>query len=102
VITRLWRGWAPADRAEEYERHYGHQVLPMLRGVAGFEGARLLRRAICDETELVSLTFFDGLDALRAFGGPGCDTAVVADEARDGRGHFDDHAGHDETAFETS
>jgi hypothetical protein len=43
VITRVWRGWAPAHRAQEYERHYRSKVLPVLRGVAGFEGARLLR-----------------------------------------------------------
>jgi hypothetical protein len=35
VITRMWRGWAPADRASEYERHYRDEVLPALGGVAG-------------------------------------------------------------------
>jgi hypothetical protein len=51
VITRVWRGWAPADRAQEHERHYRSAVLPVLRSVAGFEGARLLRRTTGDETE---------------------------------------------------
>jgi heme-degrading monooxygenase HmoA len=59
VITRMWRGWAPADRAQEYERHYRSEVLAVLRGVAGFQGARLLRRTTGDKTEFVSLTFFD-------------------------------------------
>jgi heme-degrading monooxygenase HmoA len=102
VITRVWRGWAPADRAQEYERHYRGEVLPVLRGVAGFEGARLLRRTIGDETEFVSLTFFDGLDPVRAFAGPDYETAVVADEAREVLVRFDDHVGHYETAIETS
>ena len=102
MITRVWRGWAPADRAPEYERHYRSAVLPVLRGVAGFEGARLLRRTTDDETECVSLTFFDDLDAIRAFAGPDYEAAVVADEAREVLVRFDDHVGHYETAVESS
>jgi heme-degrading monooxygenase HmoA len=102
VITRGWRGWAPADRAQEYERHYRSEVLPVLRGVAGFEGARLLRRTTGDETEFLSLTFFDDLDAVRAFAGPDYKTAVVADEAHKVLVRYDDHVGHYDTAFETS
>ncbi len=102
MITRVWRGWAPADRGEEYERHYRGEVLAVLRGVAGFEGARLLRRTTGDETEFVSLTFFDDLDAVRTFAGPDYETAVVAAEARQVLSRFDDHVGHYETAFETS
>ena len=102
MITRVWRGWAPADRAQEYEHHYRSEVLHVLRGVAGFEGARLLRRTTGDETEFVSLTFFDDLDAVRAFAGPDYETAVVADEAREVLVRFDDYVGHYETAFETS
>jgi heme-degrading monooxygenase HmoA len=70
--------------------------------VAGFEGARLLRRTSGDETEFVSLTFFDDLDAVRAFAGPDDETAVAADETREVRVRFDDHVGHYETALETS
>jgi heme-degrading monooxygenase HmoA len=103
VITRVWRGWAPADRAQQYERHDRSEVLAVLRGVAGFQGAPLLRRTTGDETEFVSLTFFDDLDAVRAFAGGDYETAVVADEeAREVLVRFDDHVGHDETALETS
>jgi hypothetical protein len=31
VITRVWRGWAPADRAQQYERHHRSEVLAVLR-----------------------------------------------------------------------
>ena len=102
MITRVWRGWAPAGRAEEYVGHYRCEVLPVLRGVAGFAGARLLRRTRGDETEFVSLTFFDDLDAVRAFTGPDYETAVVADGARGILVRFDERVGHYETAFETS
>jgi heme-degrading monooxygenase HmoA len=102
VITHVWRGWTPADRAQQYERHDRSKIQPVLRGVAGFQGARLLRRTTGDETEFVSLTFFDDLDAVRAFAGPDYQTAVMADEAREVLVRFDDQVGHDETALEAS
>ncbi len=102
LITRLWPGWAPADRAQEYARHHRSEVLAGRRGVARFEGARLLLRTTGDETELVSLTIFDDTDAVRAFADPTIETAVMADEAREVLIRFDDHVSHDETAFETS
>jgi heme-degrading monooxygenase HmoA len=102
VIALVWRGWAPADGATQYERHYRCEVLPGLRGEARFEGARLLLRTTGDETEFVSVTFFDDLDAVRAFAEPDDETAVVMDEARECLGRFDDRAGHYETALEAS
>ena len=102
MITRVWRGWAPANGAQEYVRHYRVEVVPVLRSVAGFEGARLLRRTIGDETEFVSLTFFEDLDAVRAFAGPDYEAAVVTDEAREVLVRFDEHVHHYETVVEAS
>jgi hypothetical protein len=60
------------------------------------------RRTTRDETEFMSLTFCGDLDSVRAFAGPYYETTVAADAAREVRVRFDDHVGHDETAFETS
>jgi heme-degrading monooxygenase HmoA len=78
----MWRGWSDSNDASLYERHYQADVLPVLRQIAGFRGAHLLRRAIDDETEFVSLTFFDDLDAVRAFAGEDYEAAVLANAAR--------------------
>jgi heme-degrading monooxygenase HmoA len=67
--------------------------------VSGFGGARLLRRTLGEETEFVSLTFFDDLDAIRSFAGPDYETAVVAEEARKVLIRFDERVCHYETAF---
>ena len=40
------------------------------------------RRTIGEETEFVSLTFFEDLDAVRSFAGSDYETAIVAEEAR--------------------
>jgi heme-degrading monooxygenase HmoA len=101
VITRMWRGWTRSDEADRYQQHYRFEVLPTLRQVPGFRGARLLRRTVGEETEFVSLTFFDNLDAVRSFAGPEYETAVVAEEARRVLLRFDERVCHYETAVET-
>jgi heme-degrading monooxygenase HmoA len=101
LITRMWRGWTRSDEADRYEQHYRSEVLPTLRQVPGFRGARLLRRTVGEETELVSLTFFDNLDAIRGFAGTDHETAVVAEEARKVLVRFDARVCHYETTVET-
>jgi heme-degrading monooxygenase HmoA len=100
VITRMWRGWTRAAQADRYERHYRSEVMDTLRQVPGFRGARLLRRTVGDETEFVSLTLFDDLDAVRGFAGADYETAVVAGEAREVLIRFDERVGHYETAVD--
>ena len=100
MITRMWRGWARSDQADRYEQHYRSEVVATLGQVPGFRGARLLRRRIGEETEFVSLTLFDDLDAVRGFAGPDYETAVVAEEAREVLIRFDARVRHYETALD--
>jgi heme-degrading monooxygenase HmoA len=100
MITRMWRGWTRAADADRYERHYRSEVMDTLRQVPGFRGARLLRRTVDAETEFVSLTLFDDLDAVRSFAGSDHETAVVAGEAREVLIRFDERVGHYETAVD--
>ena len=44
MIARIWRGWAPAATADDYQRHYQTEVSEHLRLVSGFHDARLLRQ----------------------------------------------------------
>jgi heme-degrading monooxygenase HmoA len=97
----MWRGWARSqDDADRYDAHYRHEVMSSLTQVPGFRGARLLRRTVGEETEFVSLTFFDDLDAVRAFAGPDYERAVVADAAREVLTRFDAQVAHYEVAVE--
>jgi len=100
VIARMWRGWTREQDADRYERHYRSEVLASLRQVPGFSGARLLRREVGEETEFVSLTFFEDLEAIRAFAGEDFDTAVVSGEAREVLVRFDARVRHYDLAFE--
>jgi heme-degrading monooxygenase HmoA len=101
MIGRMWRGWARSqDDADRYDAHYRHEVMSSLTQVPGFRGARLLRRTVGEETEFVSLTFFEDLDAVRAFAGPDYERAVVADAAREVLARFDAQVAHYEVAVE--
>jgi heme-degrading monooxygenase HmoA len=101
MIARTWRGWARPEDADAYEAHYRSEVLDHLQGVDGFVEARLLRRVVGDEVELISITFFDDLDAVRRFAGPTYETAVVADPARRVLLRYDPTVTHHEVTFTT-
>jgi heme-degrading monooxygenase HmoA len=98
MITRVWRGWAETGIADRYQHHYEAAVLPELRRIAGFRGARLLRREDGGLTEFVSLTDFDDLDAVRAFAGADHEAAVVAEEAQRVLVRYEDRVTHHEVA----
>ena len=69
VFVRSWSARATPEGAESYRRHFEDDVLPSLRAIAGQRGALLLRRADGAAAELVVLTFWDSMDAIRAFAG---------------------------------
>jgi heme-degrading monooxygenase HmoA len=94
VIARVWRGWTRTADGHHYVEHYRTEVLPGLRQIDGFRDARLLRRTVSDETEFVSLTFFEDIEAIKAFAGVDYEAAVVADEARRVLIRFDERVVH--------
>ena len=54
----------------------------------------MVRRTVGAETEFLSLTVFDSLDAVRAFAGDDYERAVVAEPARRVLVRYDDRAAH--------
>jgi heme-degrading monooxygenase HmoA len=80
--VRSWSARATSDGAESYRRHFERDVLPALKTMAGQRGALLLRRDAGSEASLLVLSFWESMDAIRAFSGAEPTTAVVAPEAR--------------------
>jgi heme-degrading monooxygenase HmoA len=68
--------------------------LPILRKVNGFAGVLLLQRAVPEAVEIIVITFWESLDAIREFAGPDLEGAVVADEAAALLTHFDRQVRH--------
>lgn len=100
MIARIWRGWAPAATADDYQRHYESEVDEHLRAVGGFRGARLLRQQDGQEVMFTSITFFASLDAVRGFAGDDYEQAVVADAARQALNRWDERVSHHEVVAE--
>src|ERR1700761_8613897 len=100
MIARIWRGWAPQDRAADYQRHYGTEVSEHLRAVSGFRGAQLLRRDEDGEVVFTSVTWFTDLDAVRGFAGDDYERAVVEDAAQAALSRWDERVAHHEVAFD--
>jgi mannose-6-phosphate isomerase-like protein (cupin superfamily) len=84
VIARRWRAWVDgAPNADAYVAHFTNAVRPQLEVVDGFLGATLER--VEDDggrTEIVVITRWSSMEAIRSFAGEDVDAAVVAPEAR--------------------
>jgi heme-degrading monooxygenase HmoA len=81
VIARLWSARTTRAGAPAYAEHLRTHVLPSLRAVDGYDGAMLLDRDTPDGVEILVLTLWRSLDALRTFAGDDVEEAVVADDA---------------------
>jgi heme-degrading monooxygenase HmoA len=102
MIARLWHGWTSRDNAEAYEALLRGEILPGIHQVAGYRGAHLLRRDREVEVEFVTLTYFDSMDAVRAFAGEDFEVAVVPPKARKLLARFDQRSMHYEVALSQS
>lgn len=91
----MWTGVAHAgDAGDRYVEHLEQSVMPALRQLAGYRGAQLLRRRQPCGDIFVVTTYWDSVDAIRAFAGPDVEAAVVAPEARRVLASFADRAAH--------
>ena len=103
VILRMWKAHSTVEKTGDYVRHATTKVFPALRTIKGYRGAYLLRRALRDRTaiELVVLTLWESMEAIRRFAGEELDKAVVEPEARAALTSFDDHVAHFEVIYRT-
>jgi hypothetical protein len=68
--------------ADDYQHHFEAEVSDHLQAVSGFCGARLLRREDGQEVMFTSITYFTGLDAVRAFAGASSRSSHIGGTAR--------------------
>src|SRR5262245_2261514 len=100
MIARCWSAQTTPAQAPAYAEHLRERVLPALRTVDGYTGAMLLERASPDAVEVVVITFWRSLDAIRGFAGPDLEGAVVAEEAAALLTRFDSRARHYEVTVQ--
>lgn len=81
MIARVWSAQTTAPRAPVYADHLKTHVLPRAQRVDGYAGAMLLERTTSGGVEIIVITWWRSLDAIRGFAGADDEEAVVADEA---------------------
>ena len=94
MIARFWSAQATPAQAPAYADHLRTHVLPTLSKVDGYAGAVLLERDISDTVEIIVITWWRSLEAVRGFAGIDLEGAVVADEAASLLTHFDNRVRH--------
>lgn len=80
MIARIWRGAVRADDADEYAEYMRGTGLREYRETPGNLAAYMLRRDEGDLAEFVMVTFWESMDAIRAFAGDDPERAVFYPE----------------------
>jgi heme-degrading monooxygenase HmoA len=81
VIARFWSAQTTPVQAPAYIEHLKTKVLPILQKIDGYADAMLLKREEADIVEIIVITQWSSLEAIRRFSGDDLEEAVVADEA---------------------
>jgi len=81
MIIRLWTALTTEDDQHKYYEHFREHVLPALRSLDGYLGATLNTLSSEDGVEILVLTRWRSVEAVRAFAGADAQQAVVAEEA---------------------
>lgn len=68
-IARLWHGRVPIGKARDYREFLNRRAIPDYQSVRGNVGVHILERPDGDVVHFLTLTFWESLDAIRAFAG---------------------------------
>lgn len=99
TILRMWKAHSTPEKESGYVRHVTQKVFPRLRKIEGYRGAYLLHRAVGGAIELVVLTLWQSMEAVRRFAGTDPDRAIVEPEAKATLTGFDDVVTHFEVIY---
>ncbi len=84
MISRIWHGYTTFENADAYEALLKEEVFIGIsnRKISGYKGIQLLRRQTGDETEFITIMWFDSLDSVKNFAGVHYENAVVPEKAQ--------------------
>lgn len=84
MICRIWHGYTTNENADNYERLLNEEIFIGIknRRIDGYKGIQLLRRQISNETEFITMMWFDSIDSVIEFAGKNYENAVVPDKAQ--------------------
>lgn len=81
MIARVWHGVVAAEKTDAYEAFLNRIVLPEYRDTPGNRGVLVLRRPEREGVGFLLVSYWESLDAVRAFAGPEVERAHFHPEA---------------------
>src|SRR5439155_26052360 len=94
ITGAMWDGGTTREDPGAHGTLLRHKVPPGIHRVSGYGGAYLLERPVPEGVEFVTVTFFESLNAVRAFAGSDYEQAVVPPDARALLLRFDERSVH--------
>ncbi len=76
MIARVWRGITLKDRADDYLAYLNETGLKEYAKIAGSRGVTILRREQGEHCEIMLISLWESMDAVRAFAGENPDRSV--------------------------
>ena len=99
-IARVWRGTTRPGNAEAFESLLKEQVFPdFQKGLTGYRGAQLLKRALHDYVEFTTIMWFDSIESVRLFAGEDYETAHIDPNVQKLLWQYDMKSLHSEVCF---
>jgi heme-degrading monooxygenase HmoA len=81
VIARMWRGWVRTADRDAYVAYIERTGMAGYRETPGNQGAQMLARDVGDgRTEIITLSFWESLEAIHGFAGEDIAQAVFYPE----------------------
>jgi len=96
MISRIWHGYTSFENADIYEKLLKEEIILGIRNrnIDGFKEMQVLRRALENEEEFITVMWFDSIESVKQFAGEDYVAAVVPQKAREVLSHFDDRSQH--------
>jgi heme-degrading monooxygenase HmoA len=94
MIERHWKGTCKPDEADRYQDHLKNETFNHLAGIAGYRGARVLKREVADGMEFLVVTRWNAMEDIRKFAGADITRAVVPAPVQEMMVHCDQTAVH--------
>lgn len=97
MICRVWRGWTAPANADAYDAYLREELFPRVERELtgkGYRGYHLLRMDRGNETEFMTMVWFESIAAVQSFAGANYEVPVITDKARALLSRYAERCGH--------
>jgi heme-degrading monooxygenase HmoA len=84
MICRIWHGYTTFENADVYENLLKEEIFAGIesREIEGYKGIQLLKRELVNETEFITIMWFESLESVKEFAGKDYEKCVVPEKAQ--------------------